>query len=130
MRRACSLGPACSGAAANAANNSAPATAARRARAETTCAVLVLTFMALVNSQTNDRMRELNYTSRATPPRMSQGDDVASRRQFVLLLCCAAQCTANCEPVHGVSRIERLPSSSSGAAPLRWYKNRVLPGAP
>src|SRR6516164_2326831 len=130
MRRACSLGPACSGAAANAANNSAPATAARRARAETTCAVLVLTFMALVNSQTNDRMRELNYTARATPPRMSQPPYVASRRQLVLLLCCIAQSTTNCEPVHGVNPVERLPSRSLCSAALRWYKNHVMPGAP
>src|SRR5215470_20374490 len=117
MRRACSLGPACSGEAASTVNNSAPATAARRPRAETTCAVLVLTFMALVNSQTNDRMRELNYTTRATPPRMSQQADVASHRQFVLLLCCTAQCTTNCEPVHGGRRIERLPSRSTGPYP-------------
>src|SRR5215472_4591881 len=128
MRRACSLGPACAGAAASAANKSAPATAARRPRTEMTCAVLVLTFMALVNSQANDRMRELNYTTRATPPRMSQAGDVASHRQFVLLLCCAAQCTTNCEPVHGVRLIERLPSSSTSPAPLRRYKSRVLPG--
>src|SRR5215472_14126911 len=100
MRRACSLGPACSGDAASTVNNSAPATATRRARAETTCAVLVLTFMALVNSQTNDRMRELDYTAHATPPRMSQADDVASNRQLVLLLCATAQCATNCEPVH------------------------------
>src|SRR5215469_4869950 len=112
MRRACSLGPACAGEAASTVSKSAPATAARRPRAETTCAVLVLTFMALVNSQANEPMRELNYTFSATPPRMSQAGDVASHRQFVLLLCCAAQCTGNCEPVHGGGIIERLPSSS------------------
>src|SRR5262252_6537851 len=117
MRRACSLGPECAGAAASTPANSAPATAARRPRAETTCAVLVLTFMALVNSQANDRMRELNYTTRASPPRMSQAGDVASQRQFVLLLCCAAQCTTNCEPVHGVGLVERLPSSSPALHP-------------
>src|ERR1700741_5165113 len=113
MRRACSLGPACAGEAASAVSKSAPATAARRPRAETTCALLVLTFMALVYSQTNDRMRELNYTARATPPRMSQPPYVASRRQLVLLLCCIAQCITNCEPVHGVGRVERLPSRST-----------------
>src|SRR5215471_12924135 len=130
MRRACSLGPACAGDAASAASKSVPATAVRRPRTDTTCAVLVLTFMALVNSQANDRMRELNYTAGATPPRMSQAGDVASQRQFVLLLCCAAQCTTNCEPVHGGWLFERLTSSSISPAPLRWYKNRVLPGAP
>src|SRR6516164_520778 len=130
MRRACSLGPACAGEAASAASKSAPATAVRRPRAELTCAVLVMTFMALVHSQTNDRMRELNYTTRATPPRMSQPDDVARHRQLVLLLCCAAQCTTNCEPVHGVDRIERLTSNAIGPVPLRWYENRVMPGAP
>src|SRR5215469_16164558 len=109
MRRACSLGPACAGEAASTVSKSAPATAARRPRTDMTCAVLVLTFMALVNSQSYDRMRELNYTTRASPPRMSQAGDVASQRQFVLLLCCAAQCTTNCEPVHGVGPVERLP---------------------
>src|SRR5215469_7235336 len=105
MRRACSLGPACAGDAASAANKSAPATAARRPRTETTCAVLVLTFMALVNSQTNDRMRELNYTFRATPPRMSQVSDVASHRHLVLLLCWAAQCaTLRAGSRHGAHR--------------------------
>src|ERR1700746_1994968 len=118
MRRACSLGPACAGEPAGAVSKSAPATAARRPRAETTCALLVLTFMALFNSQTNDRMRELNYTSRATPPRMSQVTDVASRRHLLLLLCWAAECVTNCEPVHGMALSERIPSSSIRPAPL------------
>src|SRR5262249_54090905 len=65
-----------------------------------------------------------------TPPRMSQAGDVASQRQFVLLLCCAAQCTTNCEPVHGGWLFERLTSSSISPAPLRGYKNRWLSGAP
>ena len=61
-------------------------------------------------------MREPDYTVRTTPPRMSQWSDVASNRQFDVLLSCAAQCAANCEPGHGVGQFERLPSSSIGLA--------------
>src|ERR1700730_16185428 len=97
MRFACSLGPAQAGQASCVSSSTKAASAAPRAQHELTCASFVLTFMALVNSQ-DCPMRAPDYTVCATPPRMSQPSDVASRRQFEWLLCRTAQCAANCEP--------------------------------
>src|ERR1700680_2576022 len=97
MRFACSLGPALAELA-SVSSSTEPVTAAWRARPPTTCAVLVLTFMALVNSL-NSPMRAPDYTVRSAPPRMSQSTDVAGSRQFVRLLLRTAQCAANGSPV-------------------------------
>src|SRR5262244_1985148 len=100
MRSACSFGPACAVAANCSSSTTEPATVARRARPEPTCACVLVTFMALVNSR-NCPMRGPDYTVSNIPPRMSQSPYVATNRQFDQLLFRTAQCAANCEPGHG-----------------------------
>src|SRR5579864_2109651 len=88
MRRACSLGPECAGDAASTPVKSAPATAARRLRAETTCAVLVLTFMALVYSQTMTECA--SWTIRPAQPRPECLNRRTSPGTDSLCCCCVA----------------------------------------
>src|ERR1700729_3636602 len=69
MRRACSLGPACAGSANS--NDTQPASAPRRARLAWTCALLVLTFMALDDSQIKCPMRDRTIRTVNPAPNVS-----------------------------------------------------------
>src|SRR5215469_5709931 len=104
MRFACSLAPACAVIAASCSSSSAePASATRRARPCSTCAVLVLTFMALINSQKRP-MREPDYT--VSQPRPECLNRLTSPTTDSLCCCCEALLNAH-QTARLVTALER-----------------------